>query len=27
VDLKIIQHDIGHSTALTTVDSYITVFA
>jgi integrase len=27
VDLKIIQHDMGHSTALTTIDTYISVFA
>jgi len=26
VDLKVIQHDIGHSSAVTTADTYVSVF-
>jgi integrase len=26
VDLKVIQHDMGHSSAVTTADTYVTVF-
>jgi integrase len=26
VDLKVIQHDMGHSSAVTTADTYVSVF-